>query len=259
RRGAISARGDVAHRTPLDDPDRLDLHDHSVQSPRAGFVGTVRDVHPRLEEAPHQKRPRGDGLDHVRDALVDPADHRGDQHDDHHANGDAQNRQGRPPLVAAQGIERDADAFEQAGHVSCRRAAIGSSRAARLAGYTPAMTPTPAPSTTPTKIDQGATAAGTGVSAATALASPMPRTTPPAAPAVASVVASTRNCRRMSRRRAPSDLRIPISRVRSATAISMMFMMTIPPTTSEIATRPGRATNNTRLILPQKSSTSSAV
>ena len=35
--------------------------------------------------------------------------------------------------------------------------------------------------------------------------------------------------------------------------------MTIPPTTSEMATRPGRATNNTRLILPQKSSTSSAV
>src|SRR2546430_7357567 len=64
--------------------------------------------------------------------------HRGDQHDDHHANGDAQNRQGRPPLVAAQRIERDADAFEQAAHVSCRRAAMGSSRAARLAGHTPA-------------------------------------------------------------------------------------------------------------------------
>src|SRR5207247_2580231 len=83
-------------------------------------------------------------------------------HDPLHPNGCAQNRQGRPPLVAAQRIERDADAFEQAAHVSCRRAAMGSSRAARLAGYTPATTPTPAPSTTPTKIDQGATAAGTG-------------------------------------------------------------------------------------------------
>ena len=63
----------------------------------------------------------------------------------------------------------------------------------------------------------------------------------------------------MSRRRAPSDLRIPISRVRSATAMSMMFMITIPPTTNETATRPGSARNNTRLIFPQKSSTSSAV
>ena len=63
----------------------------------------------------------------------------------------------------------------------------------------------------------------------------------------------------MSVRRAPSDLRKPISRVRSATAISMMFMITMPPTTSEIATSPGSATNSTRLILPQKSSTSSAV
>src|SRR5439155_182639 len=141
-------------------------------------------------------------------------------HDDRHADGDAQDRQRRPPLVAAQRIERDADPFEQgpspAGHVSCRRAAMGSSRAARLAGYTPATTPTPPPRTTPTRIDQGATAAGSGVSDATAPARPMPRRTPPVAPAVASVAASTRNCRRMSRRRAPSDLRMP--RLRGALA-----------------------------------------
>ena len=42
----------------------------------------------------------------------------------------------------------------------------------------------------------------------------------------------------MSRRRAPSALRRPISRVRSLTTISMMFMMTMPPTTSDIATTP---------------------
>ena len=35
----------------------------------------------------------------------------------------------------------------------------------------------------------------------------------------------------MCRRRAPSDLRSPISRVRSVTLASMMFMITIPPTT----------------------------
>ena len=34
--------------------------------------------------------------------------------------------------------------------------------------------------------------------------------------------------------RAPSDLRMPISRVRSVTLTSMMFMMTMPPTTSEM-------------------------
>ena len=36
---------------------------------------------------------------------------------------------------------------------------------------------------------------------------------------------------------------MPISRVRSLTAMSMMFMITMPPTTSEMATRPGSARN----------------
>ncbi len=38
----------------------------------------------------------------------------------------------------------------------------------------------------------------------------------------------------MSLRRAPRLLRIPISRVRSVTLTSMMFMITMPPTTSEM-------------------------
>ena len=42
----------------------------------------------------------------------------------------------------------------------------------------------------------------------------------------------------MSRRRAPSALRTPISRVRSVTETSMMFMITMPPTSSEIAATP---------------------
>ena len=37
----------------------------------------------------------------------------------------------------------------------------------------------------------------------------------------------------MSRRRAPMAMRIPISRVRSVTDTSMMFMIPMPPTTSE--------------------------
>ena len=42
----------------------------------------------------------------------------------------------------------------------------------------------------------------------------------------------------MSRRRAPTDLRMPISRVRSVTETSMMFMMPMPPTSSDTAAMP---------------------
>src|SRR5206468_716520 len=59
------------------------------------------------------------------------------------------------------------------------------------------------------------------------------------------------NGRRLSRRAARSDLRTPISRVRSFTLISMMFMMTIPPTTMPIATTAGTTVKITRVSLPQ--------
>src|SRR5882762_584195 len=254
----------VTNRTDESSPWRRNpvgfrFHDLRVAAPRAALVGPVGDVDAGLEEAPHEEGARRERFDDARDALVDAADHGGDDHHHHHADRHAENGECRPKLVAAQRLERDANPLKRLSHVSCRRAAMGSRRAARAAGYTPAMMPTPAPSSTPTTIDQVATAAGSGVVAATTAARPTPRATPPAAPTVASVVASTRNWRRMSLRRAPSALRMPISRVRSATAISMMFMITMPPTTRETATSPGSATNSTRLILPQKSSTSSAV
>ncbi len=44
----------------------------------------------------------------------------------------------------------------------------------------------------------------------------------------------------MSMRRAPSALRRPISRVRSVTETSMIFMMPMPPTSSEMAAMPPR-------------------
>ena len=47
------------------------------------------------------------------------------------------------------------------------------------------------------------------------------------------VIASMRNWRRMSRPCAPTAMRMPISRVRSVTLTSMMFMMPMPPTMSE--------------------------
>ena len=45
---------------------------------------------------------------------------------------------------------------------------------------------------------------------------------------------STRNWKSTSEPRAPMAIRMPISRVRSVTETSMMFMMPMPPTTSEI-------------------------
>ena len=45
----------------------------------------------------------------------------------------------------------------------------------------------------------------------------------------------------MSRRVAPIALRMPISRVRSRTETSMMFMIPMPPTTSEIEAIPPRS------------------
>ena len=51
--------------------------------------------------------------------------------------------------------------------------------------------------------------------------------------------ASRRNCQRISRRRAPIALRVPISRVRSLTEIVMIAMTPMPPTSramDEIAT-----------------------
>ena len=49
-----------------------------------------------------------------------------------------------------------------------------------------------------------------------------------------SVIASIKNWSRMWRRRAPTAIRKPISRVRSVTDTSMMFMMPMPPTSSEM-------------------------
>ena len=72
----------------------------------------------------------------------------------------------------------------------------------------------------------------------TASAAPNPSNMPIAPPARQSTSASIRNCIRMSRFLAPSALRTPISRVRSVTETSMMFMIPIPPTSSETSAIP---------------------
>ena len=68
-------------------------------------------------------------------------------------------------------------------------------------------------------------------------------------PIPASITASTRNCVRMWPWRAPTALRMPISRVRSVTVTSMMFITPIPPTSSEIAATAASNTVNVRLLL----------
>ncbi len=61
---------------------------------------------------------------------------------------------------------------------------------------------------------------------------PKPSATPSTPPNEASSTASMMNCMSTRPRRAPSALRRPISRVRSVTATSMMFITPMPPTTS---------------------------
>ena len=63
----------------------------------------------------------------------------------------------------------------------------------------------------------------------------------------------------MSRARAPTAFRMPISRVRSVTAMSMMFMITMPPTTTPIATTAGITEKSTAVRLFQKATSASAV
>ena len=79
---------------------------------------------------------------------------------------------------------------------------------------------------------------GTEVRLRTSTASVHAIATPAKPPVAAKHEDSTRNWFRMSRRRAPSDLRMPISCVRSVTTASMMFMITMPPTTMNTDTMP---------------------
>ena len=66
-------------------------------------------------------------------------------------------------------------------------------------------------------------------------ATPTPLATPMRPPAIESTSASIRNWSRMLDGFAPIAMRMPISRVRSVTLTSMMFMMPMPPTSSETA------------------------
>ena len=66
-------------------------------------------------------------------------------------------------------------------------------------------------------------------------ARPMPVATPRMPPMLVSTAASVRNCQRMRLCWAPMAIFRPISRVRSVTDTSMMFITPMPPTTREMA------------------------
>src|SRR6266540_3824294 len=102
-----------------------------------------------------------------------------------------------PPRQLRPGAER---------HI-VRRASVGDRRAARTAGYRPAVTSAPS-------------------------------ATPPAPPSSASSSDSTRNCTRTCPRVAPSARRRPISLRRSSTPITITLAMPTPPTSSATAPRP---------------------
>ena len=74
-----------------------------------------------------------------------------------------------------------------------------------------------------------------GSTCCTPIETATPSTMPTIPPTAVSDPVSTRNCATMCRRVAPSARRMPISRVRSVTEASMMFMIPMPPTSRLIA------------------------
>src|SRR3990167_6654466 len=84
-----------------------------------------------------------------------------------------------------------------------------------------------------------------------------PTTAPPAAipirpPMSVRMTDSMRNCCRMSPLVAPTALRSPISLVRSVTATSMIFIMPIPPTMSEMDAMAAKKSVSAEVILPER-------
>src|ERR1019366_5806017 len=247
--------------------DAIGLFGTQVRA-NANPLGRIVRIHGRRREhLDHVERRRAGDLDRIEDLVADALHDRRHRHHGGHADHDAEDREPRAQLAHAQGVEGDRDVLAQLverdaatrTHHSARSAVIGSSRAARRAGYTPNSTPTDAPSVTATSTDHPVIRAGSGETAATSSANPQPLSTPSTPPVVASTIASARNWRSMSRERAPTAFRIPISRVRSETDISMMFMITMPPTTMPIATTAGITLNSTAVSCFQKSTSAAAV
>src|SRR5579863_5865775 len=114
--------------------------------------------------------------------------------------------------------------------------------AARLAGKPPKNRPISTLKPSASGIENGTM---TGFTPTTWNREPTtPARTPSSPPITDSSVASLRNCARITPGVAPMALRMPISRVRSVTVTSMMLVMPMPPTSSEIAATAPSSTVN---------------
>jgi HEAT repeat protein len=113
---------------------------------------------------------------------------------------------------------------------SYRSASTGASRAARIAGQRPKKRPTTSETSRPAAIAHPGIAVGiVGYIQRKSSPTLAPVINPTSPPIPVNATASSRNCCTMSRRRAPTALRMPISRVRSVTETSMMFITPTPP------------------------------
>src|SRR5437764_12565781 len=123
----------------------------------------------------------------------------------------------------------------QAHDQSRASASTGSRRAAFLAGKKPNTKPVR--NAHPKASTQGVALITVSHPMACDVASPpaTPRTTPIIPPIAHTTTASVKNCTNTSKLRAPTAIRMPISRVRSVTDTNVMFMTPIPPTIGEIA------------------------
>src|SRR6185369_15228294 len=227
---------------------------------RRGVVGSGDRHHHRAAARAHPLRRRGHDLrvrdldlrwlDPVRDQAADRPhresagaglvlDRSGDRRARRHGAG------ARVGAGARRSPRRRLNA-ERYSHLS---ASTGSRREARIAGRMPNTMPTAEQNSRPMTAHSSGTRGWKWAHSATTLPSAKPMTTPPTPPALQSSTASIRNWLRMLAIGAPSALRSPISRVRSVTATSMMFMMPMPATMSATMPMMKPAIFTPRLIL----------
>ncbi len=109
--------------------------------------------------------------------------------------------------------------------------------------------PTAAENTNPPTIAAGTIGAGQPATSERNFDRPTPMTMPAIPPVTLSSTASARNCSSTCSRRAPIAMRRPISRVRSVTDTSRMFMMPMPPTTREIEATAANSSAMIRLLV----------
>ena len=156
-------------------------------------VGTAR--HADARELRDDDRIRAERLNRITQRLVEPPNQRGHTDNGGDADDDAKHGQRRAHLVGAEGIHRHPQNLveEAPAHgYSLLRASMGSSEAARIAGYNPKNNPTTAVTPIPSMTDQGSTAAGSGVNLLMANATRKPRVVPTMPPNVDNVMDSVR-------------------------------------------------------------------